>query len=169
MSGHDAEHLKALRKALLARWAHPNYVDFPAIAPVNGALKIAVPGKIVTRSAALASAFLVTDATFPDDLVEKTGFVTPAHWALYWCITSASSFVCGNIGDADGENGRTGTFQKHLTSRMEHVGFELEDAAQIDIAVSPIWSMNKPAVKEAAVGLTCCWCSTWATGSQRKS
>ena len=28
MSGHDAEHLKALRKALLARWAHPNYVDF---------------------------------------------------------------------------------------------------------------------------------------------
>ena len=45
MSGHDAEHLKALRKALLARWAHPNYVDFPAIAPVNGALKIAVPGR----------------------------------------------------------------------------------------------------------------------------
>ncbi len=33
---------------------------------------------------------------------------------------------------------------------MEPVGFELEDAAQFDIAMSPIWSMNKPAAKEVA-------------------
>ncbi|BCQ52326.1 hypothetical protein [Burkholderia gladioli] len=155
MSGHDADDAKQRkesRKAVRDRWAQPEYVIFPAIEPVSGMSKIAVPEKIVARSETLARAFLVESATFPGDLVKKECFVSPAHWALYWCIASASSFVCGNLGDADGEDGRTGTFLRYLASRMEHVGFELEDDAQIDIAVSPIWSVNNPVVKEAALG-----------------
>jgi hypothetical protein len=103
---------------------------------------------IVTRSGMLAENFLKFDSAIPDAPVRKDAFCTPAHWALYWCIASASSFVCGDASETNGENGRTATFHAKFERMMEYVGDKLGDDAQIDIALSTLWSVNDPAYKE---------------------